>query len=75
VVRTILTRSPQLDLQNKAGDTALIAASRGGYTTICHLLMTAGANAALRNTAGVSAADVAAGRGFAPIAKELSGKG
>jgi ankyrin repeat protein len=75
VVQALLARSPDLNTQNKAGDTALIAASRGGYSTICHLLLTAGANKGLRNGAGVSAGDVAAGRGFAAIAKELGGKG
>jgi hypothetical protein len=38
-------------------------------------LMAAGANKALRNGTGVSAADIAAGRGFTSIAKELGGKG
>jgi hypothetical protein len=52
----------------------LIAASRGGYGGICRLLLAAGANRALRNGAGVSAADVAVGRGFTLIAKDL-GKG
>ena len=51
--------------------TALIAASRGGYAEICRLLMAAGANKSLRNSAGVSAADIANGRGFTSIAKEL----
>ena len=31
VVKALLAQSPKLDLQNDAGDTALIAASRGGY--------------------------------------------
>ena len=75
VVHVLLAHSPDLNVQNKAGVTALIAASRGGYTTICHLLLEAGANVALRNVAGVSAADMATGRGFAAIAKEISAKG
>jgi len=62
-------------VQNNAGDTALIAASRGGHTAICHMLLAAGATKGLRNGAGVSALDVAAGRGFAAIVKELGGKG
>ena len=70
----LLARSAGLDLQNGAGDTALIAASRGGHSRICHLLLAAGANRALRNGAGVSAEDVASGRGFASIAREISGK-
>jgi hypothetical protein len=37
--------------------------------------MAAGANKALRNGAGVSASDVAAGRGFTSIARDLGGKG
>jgi hypothetical protein len=75
VVKTLLARTPQLDIQNGAGDTALIAASRGGYTDICRLLLAAGANRALRNVSGTSAADVAVGRGFAALASELTGKG
>ena len=42
VVQALLARSPGLDVQNKAGDTALIAASRGGYAAICHLLVGCG---------------------------------
>jgi len=34
---------------SETGDTALIAASRGGYAAICHLLLTAGADKGLRN--------------------------
>jgi len=75
VVRVLLAHSPELNAQNKAGDAALIAARRSGYTTICHLLLEAGANVVLRNVAGVSAGDVATGRGFAAIAKEISAKG
>jgi hypothetical protein len=41
---------------------------------VCRLLLKAGANRALRNSARLSASDVAAGRGFAAIAQELSGK-
>ena len=74
VVQALLAQKPDLNIQNKAGDTALMAASRAGDTAICHLLLTAGANRSLRNGAGVSAGDMAAGRGFAAIAKELSGK-
>jgi hypothetical protein len=39
------------------------------------MLLSAGANKSLRNAAGISAGDVAAGRGFASIAKELAGNG
>ena len=70
----MLARSPELNVQNSAGDTALIAASRGGYQSICRMLLSAGANKALRNGAGVSATDVASGRGFAPLAQEIAGK-
>jgi ankyrin repeat protein len=70
----LLVEKSDLDVQNKAGDTALIAASRGGYTAICHMLLGAGANTGLRNTSGVTAGDVALGRGFASIVKELAGK-
>jgi ankyrin repeat protein len=52
----------------------LIAASRAGDTAICHILLKAGANKSLRNGAGVSAGDIALGRGFASIARELAGK-
>jgi ankyrin repeat protein len=71
-VSALLGKSPELDLQNRAGDTALIAASRGGYTNICHALLARGANRSLRNGARVSAADVAGGRGFSALAKELA---
>jgi ankyrin repeat protein len=74
-VQTLLARTPDLNVQNDAGDTALIAASRGGYTAICRLLISAGADKALRNKAGVSAGDIAAGRGFASITQELAGNG
>ena len=60
--------------RTKPATRRLIAASRGGYRSICRMLLAAGANKALRNGAGVSAADVAAGRGFASIAKEIAGK-
>jgi ankyrin repeat protein len=73
-VTALLAASAVLDQQNQAGDTALIAASRGGYTDICHALLRAGANRALRNASQVSAADVAKGRGFALLAKDLAGK-
>jgi ankyrin repeat protein len=71
----LLARSPDLDVQNAAGDTALIAASRGGYTAICRMLVAAGANKLLRNSAGVTANDVATGRGFTSVVSELAGKG
>jgi ankyrin repeat protein len=61
-----------LNIQNSVGDTALIAASRGGYQQICHLLLAAGANKLLRNGSGVSAGDVAAARGFTSITTELA---
>jgi len=73
-VAVLLAHSPELDVQNSAGDTALIAASRGGYSAVCHALLAAGANRALRNSAHVSAADIAQGRGFGGLAKELTGK-
>ena len=69
----MLQHKPDLNIQNAAGDTALIAASRGGYVAICRMLASAGANLALRNAAGISAADVARGRGFTTLAKELTG--
>jgi ankyrin repeat protein len=75
VVKALLVRSPDLDTQNAAGDTALISASRGGYTDICRMLLAAGSNKMLRNGAGVTAGDVATGRGFDSIVKELGGKG
>jgi hypothetical protein len=75
VVKALLERKPDLNIQNDAGDTALIAAGRGGHAEICRLLAAAGANKSLRNAAGVSAADVAGGRGFAAIAKDLAGNG
>jgi ankyrin repeat protein len=75
VVRELMILRPDLDAQNAAGDTALIAASRGGFATICDLLLAAGANASLRNGAGVSARDIAAGRGFAAIAAKIAGAG
>jgi len=75
VVQALLAEKPELDVQNKAGDTALMAASRGGYMAVCQMLLAAGANKSLRNSAGVTASDIASGRGFAPIARELGGKG
>lgn len=75
MVQALLAQKPDLDVQNKAGDTALIAASRGGHAVICHLLLAAGADKSLRNGVSASAGDIAAGRGFASIAKELAGKG
>jgi ankyrin repeat protein len=39
------------------------------------MLLAAGANKALRNGAGVTASDIATGRGFASIASELTGRG
>jgi len=68
----LLARSPELDLQNKGGDTALIVASRDGNAQICRLLVAAGAKRSLRNAAGVSAQDVARRRGFVTLAAELA---
>jgi uncharacterized protein len=72
VVRVLLAQSPNLNLQNQAGDTALIAASRAGDSAICRLLLASGADRSLRNGAGASAADVARRLGFAPLAAELT---
>jgi ankyrin repeat protein len=74
VVRALLAHGSALDLQNSSGDTALIAASRGGHAEVCRLLLEAGANRGLRNHAGIAAADVAAGRGFAALAIDISGR-
>jgi ankyrin repeat protein len=74
VVEALLAHAPELDVQNSGGDTALMAASRGGHRAVCHMLLAAGANKALRNGAGVSAGDIASARGFDSIAKEIGGK-
>ena len=74
MVRALLARSPDLDIQNGGGDTALIAASRNGFNDICRLLVSAGANRALRNRDGTSAADAAASRGFTALAQDISRK-
>jgi ankyrin repeat protein len=52
----------------------LIAASRNGFNDICRLLVSAGANRALRNRDGTSAADAAASRGFTALAQDISRK-
>ncbi len=73
VVKVLLADKPELDVQDAVGDTALIAATRAGHAAICRMLIAGGAYKALRNRAGVSAHDVAAGRGFESIAKEIAG--
>ena len=65
-------------VSGKSGRSVKVVIERGGKAkTIAgsHLLVAAGANIALRNTAGATAADVALDRGFRSLAKELAGKG
>jgi len=56
-------------------DASLAQQARAGNLATCGLLITAGANPALRNKAGESAHDVASARGFAGIVAELGSGG
>ncbi len=75
MVQALLARSPDLDVQNQAGDTALIAASRGGYTAICRLLLSAGADKACATRPACRRATSPRAAGFASITQELAGSG
>jgi ankyrin repeat protein len=61
-----------VNVQDGFGDTALIAASRGGFAEVCQTLLKAGADARLRNTGRATADDVARLRGFDRVQKILA---
>jgi ankyrin repeat protein len=61
-----------LDAQNQYGETALLAATRGGSVAVVRELLNAGASAQLRNTDCASAIDVAKSRGHAELVQLLA---
>jgi ankyrin repeat protein len=70
-VQALLKGSRSLNQQNSFGDTALIAASRGGHAEVCEVLLKAGANASLRKSNRATALDIAKARGLADVIKLL----
>jgi ankyrin repeat protein len=75
VVASLLAHGAQVDLTNKSGDTALMAASRVGALPVCSALLRAGASRTVRNTMHATAGDIARQRGFAAVAQLLEGHG
>lgn len=73
VLRVLLRQKPDVNAANEFGDTPLILASRQGSQESCDLLLQAGANARLRNRDRLSASEAAEARGFAQLARRLSG--
>jgi ankyrin repeat protein len=69
----VLAHRANQDAQNEFGDTALIIASRNGYSVLVQRLLKSGASTRLRNKDRLSAADVAAARSFSGIAQKLTG--
>ena len=71
IVRLLLERCVALDTQDVAGDTALIAAARGGLASIVSLLLAAGAGTEYRDESGRSALDWAEINEYPEVAELL----
>ena len=75
MVASLLAHGAQVDLTNKFGDTALMAASRAGALPVCTALLQVGASRAVRNTMHATAGDIARQRGFNDLAQLLERRG
>jgi ankyrin repeat protein len=68
VVHRLLASRVDVDAQNRAGDTALILATRAGDVDAVAALLAAGAKRQLRNRDGVAAVDAAKELSFDAVA-------
>lgn len=71
--RDLLVAGADPDAQNPAGATALHFAAMFRQEAVAEALLAGGADAALRDTRGMTPADVAAANGHADLARRLDG--
>ena len=67
IVRLLLVRDTDLNIQNRDGYTALMYSSMYGYIDIVRLLLDRGANPNIRNNSGETALDIAEMKGYNEI--------
>ena len=65
--RALLDGGASVDVQNAAGNTPLIVATREGHTEVCRILLTAGADTGLHNEDRIDALDTAKRRHLTEI--------
>lgn len=71
IIRRLLEESAYIDAESPNRTTPLMMAARAGHRDAVQLLLNEGADATLKNEAGLSAADFARAQGFGAIAQEL----
>lgn len=71
ILRRLLEESAYIDAESPNRTTPLMMAARGGHRDAVKLLLDEGADVALKNEAGLSAADFARAQGFLSLAQEL----
>jgi len=72
--RRLLAYGALPNARDKRGNTALHGAADGGHVEVVLLLLSRNADRSIRNTDGLTAADVARGRGYDQVLKALGAR-